>query len=299
MWLDKPEQWDALAAALRKAGRADGFGIDTETYGQPDKTSPQHRARIHCWSVGVLTDVRSPRGFRRATGRVLPRAALDHPSIRDVLADGTCRKYAHNAPHDRHALNNEGVEVAGLEDTLQWLRVAVPGMRGYGLKEFEQWGLGYGPRPEFWDMVTYYAQVNTVRSRRERGCICGRRPCHAKQIAEWWDEQQGWWRLHTRVEWRVFTPVPHTVKMTYPVTAFVPGAELEPIVWVPTKTKPHPPAWWKGQPIARLAAWWDYSLADAVRGMETVDWLRNRKPKELVYPWESKSPVLPSQPSPQ
>jgi hypothetical protein len=42
---------------------------------------------------------------------------------------------------------------------------------------------------------------------------------------------------------------------------------------------------WGGQVLDRLAAWWDYSKADAVRGMEAVDWLRNQKRKALVYPW--------------
>lgn len=69
------------------------------------------------------------------------------------------------------------------------------------------------------------------------------------------------------------------------VTDFVPGAVLPPIVWEPTKKKPTPPLWWKGQPIDRLAAWWEYSLADAVRGMELVDWMRNLKPYKVVYPW--------------
>ena len=56
-------------------------------------------------------------------------------------------------------------------------------------------------------------------------------------------------------------------------------------MWEPKKDKTQPPSWWKGQPIDRLQAWWDYSLADAVRGIELVDWIRNQKPARIVYPW--------------
>lgn len=270
MWLDKPEQWVALADALRKAGE---FGFDTETYGQPDKTSPQYRARVHCWSVGVLTAGTSPRGFRHAVGRVLPVAAMEAGPLREVLEDPSIRKYAHNAPHDYHATRNHGVAIAGLEDSLQWLRVAVPGMRDYGLKGAEQWALGYGPRPEFWDMMKYMGTVTKVRSRWERACICGKRPCHAKGISEWWDEEKGWWSLHTRVEWRVFSPYEVEKEMRLQVTDFVPGAVL-------------PPLHWNGKVLDRLAEWWNYSAADAVHGIELIDWVRNRKPRELKYPWE-------------
>lgn len=283
MWLERPDQWDKLAEHLRNAGE---FGYDTETYGQPDKTSPQHRARVHCWSVGLLSAVRSPRGYRRAVGRVLPLAALLSPAIRAVMADGSIRKWAHNAPHDRHATENEGVEIRGLEDSLQYLRVACPGRLDYGLKAAEAWALGYGPRPTFMDMVSYQATVVHARRRRERGCTCGANPCRARSTSDWLDVD-GEWRPHTRVAWSVFTPISRLVPARYDVTDFVPGAALAPITWAPTKDKQTAPAWWAGKPIDRLAAWWDYSLADAVRGMELVDWMRGLKPGKVVYPWIS------------
>lgn len=291
MWLERPDQWEKLAEHCRRAGE---FGIDCETYGQPDKTSPQHRARVHCWSVGILTETRSPRGFRRAVGRVLPRAALAHVAWQRLLGDPTVRKWAHNAPHDRHALENEGVEISGLqgsfvaalEDSLQYLRVASPGRKDYGLKDAEQWALGYPSRPSFLDMVSYTAGVVHARRVRERGCICGRVPCRSKSASDWLDVD-GSWRPHLRVDWLRFVPERKLVPARYAVTDFVPGAVLEPIVWEPTKKKPNPPSWWKGQPIERLAAWWDYSLADAVRGMELVDWVRGLKPTRIVYPWVS------------
>lgn len=256
-YLDNPDKWPALATALRKAGE---FGLDTETYGQPDRTSPQHRARVQCWSLGLLSDVSSPRGFRRAVGVVLPRAALDHPDLRAVLEDPSVRKWAHNAPHDIHSLKNEGVQVAGMEDSLQWLRVAVPGvMQGYGLKEAEQWALGYGPRPSFLDMVKYQVTVVKARGRKESGCICGKKPCRARSTSDWLADD-GVWRPHIRVTWKVFTPLHRQEDRRYDIREFTPEH-------------------------ARWVAWIQYSLADAVRGMELVSWIRNRKPPRVAYPW--------------
>ncbi len=281
MWLERPDQWDKLVAHLRKAGE---FGIDTETYGQPDKTSPQHRARVHCWSVGLLTDTHSPRGYRRAVGRVLPHAALFHPGVRELLRDFTVRKWAHNAPHDRHSLENEGVEVCGLDDSLQYLRVACPGRTGYGLKEAEGWALGYPARPSFLDVVSYKKSVRHAKRRRERGCICGAVPCRARSDSDFLDTD-GVWRDHTRVSWSVFVPELRQVPGRYAVTDFRPGAQLEPIIWEPTKNKPTPPGWWQGKPLDRMEQWWAYSVADAVRGMELVDFIRNLKPAKVTYPW--------------
>lgn len=75
----------------------------------------------------------------------------------------------------------------------------------------------------------------------------------------------------------------------YDVTEFVPGAALQPLTWEPTKQKPTPPTWWKGTPLDRWQAWLEYSLADALRGMELVDWIRGQKPARLVYPWTQSS----------
>lgn len=258
MYLADPAKWSRLAAVLRAAGE---FALDTETYGQPDRTSPQHRARVHCWSVAVLGSEVTPRGFRRASGVVLPRAALDDPGLRAVLADPAVRKWAHNAPHDHHALLNEGVEVAGLEDTLQWLRVAVPGVAaGHGLKEAEQWALGYGSRSGFLEMVTHEVEVTHVKVSRHKGCVCGAQPCRSRSKSDWLDGLT--WRPHTRVTWRVLTPTRRAIPARYEVTDFIPG---------------HP----------RWAEWVAYSLADAIRGMEIVDWIRTRKPVQVAYPWRS------------
>lgn len=261
VWLDKPEQWERLADALVRAGE---FGIDTETYGQPDRTSPQHRARVHVWSVGVLTARQNPRGYRQASGFVLPVAALSHPAIVGVLGEARIRKWAHNAPHDFHALTNHGLLVAGMGDTLQWARVAAPGLGDYGLKGMEQWALGKPPRPSFIDIVSHETEVVRITYRKEKRCICGKVPCRARSASEWWDQQLGWFRPHTREVVSLPTEHRRMVTVRWDVTDFVPGHE-------------------------RWAEWLAYSLADAVSGIEIVDWLRRRRTRQYRYPWQRPS----------
>jgi hypothetical protein len=137
-------------------------------------------------------------------------------------------------------------------------------------------------------MVSYSATVVHARRRRERACVCGAVPCRARSSSDWLDAD-GVWRNHVRVGWSVFSPTTRTERRRYAVTDFVPGATLEPLTWAPTKDKPTPPGWWKGQPLDRWEEWLKYSCADAVHGIELVDWLRSRKQKEMVYPWRSRT----------
>lgn len=268
-WLARPEQWTALGQRLQTIGE---FALDTETYGQPDKTSPQHRAIVHCWSIGVLTKQRHPRGYSIATGVVLPAAALDDSAIRAALARPDIRKWAHNAPHDYHAIVNRGVEVNGLEDTLQWLRVAVPGMTQYGLKPVSQWALGKPPRPNFKEVTGYQTVVRRSTWKKDKTCVCGKKPCRAKGTSDWFDPKLGWWRMHERVETKVETVHEREETAYYAVPDFVPGADLKPLLW-------------HGATIDRMAAWEAYSLEDSVDDMELVSWLRSRPVRVIPTPW--------------
>ena len=187
-WLALPEQWSALGRRLQTIGE---FALDTETYDQPDRTSPQHRAKVHCWSVAVSTKKRSPRGHFLATGMVLPVGALYDAEIQRALGDPAVRKWAHNAPHDYHSIVNMGVPVEGLEDTLQYLRVAVPGMPQYGLKAVRQWALGKQPRPGFKEVTSYQTVLARSTFRKSKSCVCGRSPCRAKGTSDWFDPALG------------------------------------------------------------------------------------------------------------
>lgn len=268
-WLARPEQWTALGQRLQTIGE---FALDTETYGQPDKTSPQHRTKVHCWSVGVLTNRRHPRGYHIAAGVVLPAIALENDTIRAALASRTIRKWAHNAPHDYHSIVNMGVEVNGLEDTLQWLRVAVPGMRQYGLKLVSQWALGKPPRPGFKEVTGYQTTVQRSTWKKDKQCVCGKKPCRAKSTSDWFDPALGWWRLHERLETKTETVHEKEITAQYAVTDFVPGADLKPLVW-------------GDQTIDRMQAWEAYSLEDSLDDMELVSWLRSRPVRVVPSPW--------------
>lgn len=285
-WLLEPEKWSALGRRLIQIGE---FGLDTETYDQPDKTSPQHRAKVHCWSIGVLTRTKSPRGYNVATGVVLPVEALDNLEIREALANPRVKKWAHNAPHDYHSISNRGVEIAGMEDTLQWARVTVPGMRNYGLKQMEHWALGKDDRPEFRDVVSYRGIAVRSTWRKAKRCSCGKDSCRAKGTSEWFDAETGLWKYHEKEEYRIETIHERELVLEYPVTAFVPGAVLQPLEWLPKKRKDGSmtprPGWWKGVPIDRLSAWEAYSAADAISGIELVSWLRTRPKRPVPFPW--------------
>lgn len=267
-YVDEPSKWPILAEHLRRAGE---FGYDTETYGQPDKTSPAWRAKVHCFSIGVLTKIKTQWGYHKAVGVVCPVDAFTCRELVDVFTDPTINKWAHNAPHDYHSTVNMGVDIRGLHDSLQWFRVAYPGRNGYGLKQIAQWALGYGPRPTFTEMVTYANLEVTARGRVEKGCVCGVKPCHQRSNKQFLADD-GVYCYHTRVTWKRFTPISKVVDRRYEVTDFYKGATLKPLRW-------------NNASHDRWEEWLNYSAEDAIQGIEAVDWLRNYKFREIKYPW--------------
>jgi hypothetical protein len=267
-YLDDPAKWPVLAEKLAKAGE---FGYDSETYGQEDRESPQHRARVHCWSVGWLTEKQSGRGYRSAVGVVLPYCAFDSPEIRAIFSNPLITKWAHNAPHDWHAAANMGIEINGLQDSLQWFRVAFPGMQGYGLKAIAKWALGYKDRPSFIEMMTHKGIETKVTRKREKGCICGNKPCHQRSNKEFLSND-GVYKLHRRVEWSRFTCVSKVVDVRYKVTDFTKDAILDPLIW-------------NNSEYSRWEQWLEYAVEDAIQCIEAIDWLRNKSKPKIEYPW--------------
>lgn len=147
-----------------------------------------------------------------------------------------------------------------MDDTLQWLRVAVPGIGDYGLKAAERWALGKAERPGFLDLVTHPVEVVRVTHRKEKRCVCGKTPCRARSTSEWWDQDLGWFRPHERQLISIPTEHRRTVDQRWEVPEFVPGHE-------------------------RWDLWLQYALADAVSAIELVSWLRNRRQRPRPYPW--------------
>lgn len=139
-------------------------------------------------------------------------------------------------------------------------------MAGYGLKEMEQWALGKPARETFLQVVTRPVEVVRTTYRKERACVCGKKPCRARASSEWFDDKLGWFRHHDREEVQVATEHRRMVDQRWDVTEFVPGHE-------------------------RWDRWLAYSLADAVSGIEIVDWLRNKRYQDRRYPWTPPSSV--------
>lgn len=186
-YVDEPELWDELAAALHDAGIV---GLDTEFYGlDVRKQSCVGLARVHVWSVAIRTGRLDPHGFHRARGWVLPAEALTHPSLKDVLEDPEVTKCVHNQPVDDHAIYNHGVDLRGCVNTLGLARWVWPELvtgGGFRLKNLMSIKLGRDPICEFRDLVRYERTVEVVtdKTREVNVCDCGKAGCRARKLPE-------------------------------------------------------------------------------------------------------------------
>ncbi len=221
-YLNRPDQWSALAALL--ASTPAPIAFDTE-YEIPDGQTPAHRSRLHVWSVAWPSTSASmnARGVRPAAGAVLPACALQEPTLLAWLASPV-EKWAHNAGVDRHCLENAGAVVNGVRDSLslaRWVfpeRVA-PGP-GFTLDAVgrDLLGPGGGKTEEFLSLVTRDVTETRYRSRTDRQCECGARPCRQRQSTP-----DGIPTGHTRRE--VVTQTPYEVNRTerFPLSDIIEG----------------------------------------------------------------------------
>ena len=173
-YLDKEEQWDAVAAECRESKI---IGYDTEFDGVDiNSESTVGRARIHVFSLATLPPgaVESALGFRNPTAYVLPERALRHPSIRATLEDPSVEKAIHNQPVDSHATRNSGVILRGGVNTLDMARFVYPWRAqlisgNYDLDSICKWRTGRGKTEDFDDLLGYDAEeeFQTLRLRRD------------------------------------------------------------------------------------------------------------------------------------
>ncbi len=214
-YLDKPEQWDELAARCRKAGI---IGLDTEFYGlDVRKQSCVGRARVHVWSVAIRTKRLDPLGFHRARGWVLPSEALLHPILRLMLEDDAVEKCVHNQPVDDHAINNHGVALAGCINTLDLARWAWPHLvtdGGFGLKALMGKKLHRDPVCEFTDVVTDTRKevIEKIRKVKATTCSCGVLKCRKRKGHE-----------KTQVTTEVPFSLEKLLEYEHPLESIVPG----------------------------------------------------------------------------
>lgn len=192
-YLDRPDQWSALAAAIRKAGIA---GIDSETVGHdPRETSPHTRAEIVYWSIALRSSTLSPRGYYRAVGYTLPAAAMHHPELKAVLEDPLILLIAHNATYDEHAFRNAGVVLRGVLNTLSLVRLVCPGRKSVGLKGLMVDHLGRVPTGAFKELFSRPKVVERVKLKKHRVklCSCGVDGCRKRKdhikVEHTWEEE--------------------------------------------------------------------------------------------------------------
>jgi hypothetical protein len=152
------------------------IGLDSEftgvDFGQGQ--SCVNRAKIHVWSIGILTNQLHPRGYKTAVGCVLPAIAI--PTFRGILENPSIVKAIHNAPVDVHAFYNAGVDVVGVVNTLSLGRWALPGRQRYNLDDVCTDCLGAGKADSFDSLFkrTKYIDVTKTKNIEHRRCLtCG------------------------------------------------------------------------------------------------------------------------------
>jgi hypothetical protein len=180
-YAETPEDWTRAAEVVRAAGEA---GIDTEFHGvNLRERSPCLTARVHVWSLAVANGGVHPRGYETSDGLVLPAAALFHPPIREVLSDPAIVLNAHNARSEYHSIHaTAGLELPGLEDTLELYRWVVPGRLKYDLKTAAVEELGVRPLGSFKEVLSEPNVVAVERHRKVRRCECGAAPCRRRGV---------------------------------------------------------------------------------------------------------------------
>jgi hypothetical protein len=185
LYAAEEKDWDRVAVRLeRYRGEGLPLGLDTEFYGlDVEKEScAGGRSRIHVWSVAVLLPEKSPRGYRKSAGIVLPVEALEHPGLVMLLEDEEFPKAVHNAPVDEHSMANHGVKLGGVINTLTisrwvWPERATKGAGGFGLKGLMRSKLGWTPPGDYREVLSVPATPELRKTDR-----CWQR----KEDKTWW-----------------------------------------------------------------------------------------------------------------
>ena len=220
VYLSEPSQWDALVLRIKTAVT---IGLDSEFYGlDVRKQSCVGRAKIHVWSVATRTTERSPLGFHRARGWVMPAEALDHRGLRRVLEDWSIEKCIHNQPDDDHALHNHGVQLRGAINTLDLARWAWPELvteGGFRLKNLMGVKLRRPPIAEFKDVVGDTRTIRVSRTKRaiRNACACGVVGCRLRR------EREGVSHLKRQVEEDIVVTTDKVERFQHPLESIVPG----------------------------------------------------------------------------
>lgn len=203
-WCPDSVSWDVLRTLLEQTrSKGDPTGLDSEFQGwdwkagTPNeewditKSSCYGNTRINYFSIGILTGVMHPRGYRRAVSFVLPAQALRQVGIQSYLEDSTFPKCVHNLPVDQHSFANHRIRLRGCRNTLsllRWIfpernemRIRNPKLRPYGLKEFCLDVLGSDDQGHYEDEFSELVQLERMVNERVVRCACGKVPCRKRK----------------------------------------------------------------------------------------------------------------------
>lgn len=232
-YLSEPKDWSRLNDYLLKQREV---GLDTEGVGYKEAGPKQ----VTVWSIAAFNGKQSPRGYAHASGYVLPAEALH--TFKPLLESEAVVKWLHNAPADTGGIyDSTGIVVNAARCTLQYSRVAMPGLDAYGLKPLASKVLGKPYRPDF-AAVTGYEHVELVSSwATSKTCACGVEKCRKRVLP-----------MHEKTEVSVETVTEKRSWKEYSPADMHPGHE-------------------------RWLQWVDYALEDAVDALELASYLTNLK----------------------
>ena len=180
-YLQSETEWAELARYLTE-DYVGPIGLDSEFEGVnfAEGDSCVNKADITVWSLAALGSILDPRGFLRASGAVLPRAALDFRPITQILTSQR-RKVLHNSNVDVHAFYNAGVDLDGVVNSLSLARWTLPGRLTYGLDDLGVDVLGHGKTESFADLFRYPNIIQVQKQKKVKRCSCQSEGCRLRK----------------------------------------------------------------------------------------------------------------------
>jgi hypothetical protein len=248
-YLSSREEWLRLHDHLML--QHPNVGLDTEGEGFKDVGAK----RVTVWSIAGLNGKVSPRGYSLATGYVLPAEALR--DFRPLLESPSVTKWLHNAPADTRSIHDTtSIVLQAARCTLQYSRVAMPGMQGYGLKALSYGVLGKPYRPGFASVMGYDDKVVTEKVIEDKSCACGEAKCRKRKLP-----------MHEK-----------TLTTRTEVSVKIVSKEYRPEEMHPAHT--------------RWQAWVDYAAEDAVDALELASYLSKLRPQNPGDPFSTEVQCL-------